>query len=116
MNVRISQVLSKRDMKLDLVESFLSFFLHTKRAVITGEFARGTSSIELHTTDSADFIIRHIPAPSSNSIPFLDINLHFWELEDRGADLKRDDGDVAVVLTLQVVMGYMYEHELYRLY
>lgn len=52
----------------------------TKRAVITGKFAGRTSAIELNTTDTTDFILRDVPVPSSDGIPFLNGDLHgVWE-------------------------------------
>jgi hypothetical protein len=48
----------------------------TKRTVIAGEFAGWTSAIELNTADTTDFILRDIPVPSSDGIPFLNGDLH----------------------------------------
>lgn len=48
----------------------------TKGAVVAGEFAGWTSSVELNTTDATHFILRNIPMPSSNGIPFFNGDLH----------------------------------------
>lgn len=48
----------------------------TEGAVIAGKFAGRTGAIELNTTDTADFIFRDIPVPSSDGIPFFNGDLH----------------------------------------
>ena len=48
----------------------------TKRAVVTREFAGWTSAIELNPTDATYFILRNIPVPSSNGIPFFNGDFH----------------------------------------
>lgn len=48
----------------------------TKSTVIAGEFAGWTGAIKLDTTDATHLILRDIPMPSSNGIPFFDSNLH----------------------------------------
>jgi hypothetical protein len=54
----------------------MSTFAHQQSTVITGEFARGTSAIELDATDATDLIFRHVPAPGGDRVPFLDCYFH----------------------------------------
>lgn len=42
----------------------------TQRAVITGNFASRTCSVELDATDAANLVLGHIPVPGGNGIPF----------------------------------------------
>lgn len=48
----------------------------TESAVIAGEFASRTSAVKLNTADTADLILRDVPVPSSDGIPFLNGDLH----------------------------------------
>lgn len=51
-------------------------FSHQKGAIISGEFAGGTSAVKLDSTDATDLIFRHVPPPCSNGVPFLYLDLH----------------------------------------
>jgi hypothetical protein len=48
----------------------------TESTVIAWELAGRTSSIELNATDTADFILWHVPAPGGDGVPRLDGNFH----------------------------------------
>lgn len=63
----------------------------TKRAVVTREFAGWTSAIELNPTDATYFILRNIPVPSSNGIPFFNGDLHCGGgiVESQAEEVKR---------------------------
>jgi hypothetical protein len=50
--------------------------LHTERTVIARKLAGWTSAVKLNATDATDLILRHVPAPGCNRIPFLDRDLH----------------------------------------
>lgn len=73
----------------------------TQRTVVTRKFARGTGTVKLNPANTTDFIFRHIPVPSSNSIPLLQRDLHdcraevTWgrrELESPRTNRKRQRG------------------------
>lgn len=55
----------------------MATFPQKKGTVISGIFTRRTSSVELDTTDSADVVLGHIPAPRRYRVPLLDRDLHF---------------------------------------
>lgn len=56
----------------------------TQRAVIARKLAGWTGSIELDAADTTDFILRHIPMPSSDGVPFFKRDLH------RAGDCRED--------------------------
>ena len=60
-------------MKVSIPRSRL---LHTERTVIARKLAGWTSAVKLNATDATDLILRHVPAPGCNRIPFLDRDLH----------------------------------------
>ena len=49
---------------------------HTQSTFITRVFARGTCSVELHSTYTANVIFWHIPSPGRYGVPFFDSDLH----------------------------------------
>lgn len=48
----------------------------TQRAVIAGKLAGRAGSIELNATDTTDFVLRHVPVPGSDGVPFFECDLH----------------------------------------
>lgn len=80
-NARISQSLSAYNIISRIFWESKYRLQHTQRAVISRELAGWTSAVELDATDTAYFVLRHIPTPRGDGVPFLDCDFH------RSADL-----------------------------
>lgn len=55
---------------------------HTQRTIVPRKPAIRTRPVELHTTDAAHIVLGNVPAPRSDCVPALDLDLHvffcFW--------------------------------------
>ena len=55
---------------------FQDSLYHTDRTVIAGKFALWTCAIELHATDTAEVVVRHVPSPRGDGVVGCDFDLH----------------------------------------
>ena len=60
----------------------------TQGTVVTGIFAGRTGPVELHATDAAHLVLRHVPSPCRHGIPLFDRDFH-GEFERRGLQQTR---------------------------
>lgn len=50
----------------------------TQCAIVSRKFAGWTRPVKLDSTDTADFIFRHVPFPCGNGMPFFNSDFHVW--------------------------------------
>lgn len=58
------------------VEGMLAFS-DDQRTVVSWILAVWTTAVKIDATDATNFVLGHIPAPGSDGMPFLDLDLHF---------------------------------------
>jgi hypothetical protein len=54
----------------------MSALSHEQSTVVSRKLAGRAGPVKLDATDTADFIFGHVPAPSGDSVPFFDSDLH----------------------------------------